>query len=199
MSTITVVMLGGGAVGKSSLTVQQVSGQFVENYDPTIGDSYRVSVMYNGNAVFIDIVDTAGQEEYAALRDGFIRKGDVFVVVFSIVERSSFIEASTIRDQVCRILGKEEAPQSVPVVLVGNKCDLEAQREVSAEDGMSLAASWNVPYLEASAKTRTNVKEIFLEAVRMVMETQTAASGTEEAASTPQKKEKSKNKLCTLL
>lgn len=64
-----IVMLGSGAVGKSAITVQLISGYFLESYDPTIEDSYRTTITVNNEGVVLNILDTAGQEEFSALRD----------------------------------------------------------------------------------------------------------------------------------
>ncbi|CAB5182894.1 unnamed protein product [Rhizophagus irregularis] len=68
-----VIMVGSGGVGKSALTLQYMYGDFVEEYDPTKADSYRKKVTLDGQECQIDILDTAGQEEYAAIRDNYYR------------------------------------------------------------------------------------------------------------------------------
>lgn len=64
--------------------------QFVEDYEPTKADSYRKKVVLDGEEVQIDILDTAGQEDYAAIRDNYFRSGEGFLLVFSITEHESF-------------------------------------------------------------------------------------------------------------
>ncbi|CAB5182892.1 unnamed protein product [Rhizophagus irregularis] len=77
-----VIMVGSGGVGKSALTLQYMYGDFVEEYDPTKADSYRKKVTLDGQECQIDILDTAGQEEYAAIRDNYYRSGEGFYVFF---------------------------------------------------------------------------------------------------------------------
>lgn len=84
------IMVGSGGVGKSALTLQFMYGDFIEEYDPTKADSYRKKVVLDGTECFIDILDTAGQEEYAAIRDNYYRSGEGFFCVFSITEIESF-------------------------------------------------------------------------------------------------------------
>jgi hypothetical protein len=72
-----IVVVGAGGVGKSALTVRFIQGNFVEKYDPTIEDSYRKQVAVDGVACLLDIMDTAGQEEYSALRDQYMKTGQV--------------------------------------------------------------------------------------------------------------------------
>lgn len=123
-----VIMVGSGGVGKSALTLQYMYGDFIEEYDPTKADSYRKKVVLDGAECFIDILDTAGQEEYAAIRDNYYRSGEGFLCVFSIAEMESFQNCQEFRDQICRVLDDE----SVPFVLVGNKADLTQLRKVGS-------------------------------------------------------------------
>lgn len=71
--------------------------QFVEDYEPTKADSYRKKVVLDGEDVQIDILDTAGQEDYAAIRDNYFRSGEGFLLVFSITEHESFTATSEFR------------------------------------------------------------------------------------------------------
>ena len=84
-----VIMVGSGGVGKSALTLQFMYDEFVEDYEPTKADSYRKKVVLDGEEVQIDILDTAGQEDYAAIRDNYFRSGEGFLCVFSITFAAS--------------------------------------------------------------------------------------------------------------
>ncbi|PKK80123.1 hypothetical protein RhiirC2_208052 [Rhizophagus irregularis] len=110
-----VIMVGSGGVGKSALTLQYMYGDFVEEYDPTKADSYRKKVTLDGQECQIDILDTAGQEEYAAIRDNYYRSGEGFLCVFSICEYESFVHTQDFRDQISRVLDDD----SIPFILVG--------------------------------------------------------------------------------
>jgi len=160
-----IVVVGAGGVGKSALTVRFIQGNFVEKYDPTIEDSYRKQVDVDGVACMLDIMDTAGQEEYSALRDQYMKTGQGFILVYSITSSTSFEAAQKLRTQILRI---KEENQDIPIMLVANKTDLEEERAVSKEDGKNLASKFGTGFLEASAKTNTNVNEIFFELVRMI-------------------------------
>jgi Ras-related protein Ral-A len=103
-----VIMVGSGGVGKSALTLQYMYGDFVEEYDPTKADSYRKKVVLDGAECQIDILDTAGQEEYAAIRDNYYRSGEGFICVFSICEKESFDHTQEFRDQICRVLDDDK-------------------------------------------------------------------------------------------
>jgi GTPase KRas protein len=151
------VIVGGGGVGKSALTIQFIQQHFIDEYDPTIEDSYRKQVQIGDEICLLDILDTAGQEEYSAMRDQYMRTGQGFVMVYSITSRSSFDEITAFREQILRVKDKDY----VPVILAGNKCDLERERQVTTNEGQELAKSFGCPFVETSAKARINVDEAF--------------------------------------
>ncbi|KAJ3044363.1 hypothetical protein HDV00_002255 [Rhizophlyctis rosea] len=159
-----IIMVGSGGVGKSALTLQYMYGDFIEEYDPTKADSYRKKVVLDSQECFIDILDTAGQEEYAAIRDNYYRSGEGFLCIFSICEQESFVHTQEFRDQICRVLDDEE----VPFVLVGNKSDLAQHRKVAPRDGEAKAREWGCSYMETSAKTRQNVEEVYQTLMRKI-------------------------------
>ena len=167
--TYKLVILGGGAVGKSAITVQLVSGHFVQIYDPTIEDSYRTSISVDGQLVALDILDTAGQEEYSALRDQYMRSGDGYVIVYSITSTGTFLEANNFREQLYRVLDKDLS-ENIPIVLCGNKCDLESERQVQTSEAQKLAEEWRVLFFETSAKSKINITESFAALIRRIME-----------------------------
>ncbi|EGG23224.1 Ras GTPase [Cavenderia fasciculata] len=161
-NTLKISVLGDGGGGKTSITIQLCSNHFVEYYDPTIEDSYRKQVVIDEEACILDILDTAGQEELTAMRDQWIRSCEGFIIVYSITSRSSFDQVTLFKEQINRVLDRE----SVPIMLVGNKCDLEHLREVSTEEGRDLAKCLGMLFMETSARTRLNIEEAFYELVR---------------------------------
>jgi Ras-related protein Rap-2C len=162
MREFKVVVLGSGGVGKSALTVQFVSGCFMEKYDPTIEDFYRKEIEVDNSPCVLEILDTAGTEQFASMRDLYIKNGQGFVVVYSLTNHQTFQDIKPMKELITRVKGSER----VPILLVGNKADLEHQREVSQAEGAALAQMWSCPFVEASAKSRTNVNEMFAEIVR---------------------------------
>ncbi|KAG0209387.1 hypothetical protein BGX28_010375 [Mortierella sp. GBA30] len=161
-----VIMVGSGGVGKSALTLQYMYGDFVEEYDPTKADSYRKKITLDNQPCQIDILDTAGQEEYAAIRDNYYRSGEGFLCVFSICEYESFMHTQEFKDQITRVLDDDR----IPFILVGNKSDLGQLRKVDQEEAKARAAEWNCPYIETSAKTRQNVEEVYSVVMRKIQE-----------------------------
>lgn len=130
----------------------------------------------------LEVLDTAGQEEYTALRDQWIRDGEGFVLVYSISSRSSFTRIQRFHNQIQRV--KESSSSSpiypgspispispsepVPIMLVGNKCDRVTEREVSTQEGHALARELGCEFVEASAKNCVNVEKAFYDVVRQL-------------------------------
>lgn len=160
-----IVVLGAGGVGKSCLTAQFVHNEWIESYDPTIEDSYRTQVSVDGRQVILEILDTAGTEQFVAMRDLYMKTGQGFLLVFSITSTSSLAELAGLRDEIIRIKDDE----NVPIVICGNKADLEDQRSVPRTKGFQISQRWGAPYYEASARTRTNVDEVFIDLCRQML------------------------------
>jgi len=146
------------------LTVQLIQNHFVDEYDPTIEDSYRKQVTIDEETCLLDILDTAGQEEYSAMRDQYMRTGQGFICTYSITSRQSYDEIHEFREQILRVKDADK----VPIVLCGNKCDLEDERQVTTAEAQDKAKEWNVPFCETSALARINVEEAFFDLVREI-------------------------------
>ena len=163
MTDYKLVVVGDGGVGKSALTIQLIQNHFVDEYDPTIEDSYRKQVVIDKETCLLDILDTAGQEEYSAMRDQYMRTGEGFLLVFAVNNPKSFEDIARYREQIKRVKDADE----VPLVLVGNKCDLPT-RTVDCEQAKELAKAYNIPFVESSAKTRMGVDDAFYTLVREI-------------------------------
>ncbi|ONH69109.1 Ras-like protein 1 [Cyberlindnera fabianii] len=172
------VVVGGGGVGKSALTIQFIQSHFVDEYDPTIEDSYRKQVAIDDEVALLDILDTAGQEEYSAMREQYMRTGEGFLLVYSVTERESFNELSTFYQQILRVKDTD----SVPILLVGNKSDLAQERAVSFEEGEKLAKQFNCEFLETSAKQGINVDQAFHDLVRTIRAKNESIDGVASSA-----------------
>lgn len=171
-----IVVVGAGGVGKSGLTLQFCAGKCPKRYDPTIEDSYRKTTEVDRRACTLDILDTAGQEEYASLRGEYMSEGKGFVLVYSITAEDTFAEMETFFKQ---IGDNKNGGDPVPIVLVGNKLDLENERKVTEQQGRALAEKWkkernpalvsDVIFFETSAMTNINVNEMFKGLVKVMM------------------------------
>ena len=154
----------------------------MDKYDPTIEDSYRKQTEIDGRQCLLEILDTAGTDQFTAMRDLYMKNGQGFILVYSITAMATFNDLSDIREQICRVKDAE----TVPMVLTGNKCDLEDDRIVEQEVGESRAKEWSCSFMECSAKTRYNIDAIFEDVVAQINEAE------------PEPKKKGK-KVCALL
>mmetsp|Transcript_141800 Transcript_141800/g.344438 ORF Transcript_141800/g.344438 Transcript_141800/m.344438 type:complete len:213 (-) Transcript_141800:17-655(-) len=212
MAEVKIVVMGKGGVGKSCLTQQFVNGHFVgSSYNATIEDKFTKNLEVNGLNVFCEILDTAGQEQYSALRKFFMPLGDVFVLVYDITQDFTFEEIAAIKEE---IFSANARHASLPYILIGNKCDLEDDRVVEKDEGIKLCEALEQKgghwfFMEASAKTNTNVNELFRKAISEAIKhgsssTSSGGSGVMGAGAkttigaTPAKKKK-KKPMCTLL
>ncbi|KAM9265020.1 GTPase RhebL1 [Morus bassanus] len=144
-----VLILGYRAVGKTSLAHQFVEGTFMECYEPTVESTYNKMVVVGKDEFQLQLVDTAGQDEYTILPHSFVIGIHGYVLVYSVTSLRSFQVVKTLRNKLYESRGKTR----MPVVLVGNKADLSLQsREVKTDEGKKLAESWGAIFLESSAK-----------------------------------------------
>ncbi|KAM4752756.1 DIRA2 protein, partial [Mystacornis crossleyi] len=159
-----VVVFGAGGVGKSSLVLRFVKGTFRESYIPTIEDTYRQVISCDKSICTLQITDTTGSHQFPAMQRLSISKGHAFILVYSITSRQSLEELKPIYEQICQIKGDIE---SIPIMLVGNKNDENQNREVESSDGEAMAKKWKCAFMETSAKTNHNVKELFQELLNL--------------------------------
>ncbi|KAH3670768.1 hypothetical protein OGAPHI_001284 [Ogataea philodendri] len=161
------VVVGPPVVGKSALTIRLTQAEFANEYDPTIEDSYRHYCEINGVPSSLDILDTAGQEEYSSMRDLYMKTGEGFLLVFSLTDRKTFEEISTFYNQIMRV--KSEQVPYAPLILLGNKADLVDERQVSKDEAINLATKMGCAYIETSAKSGLNVTEAFYNLVKIII------------------------------
>ncbi|KZT19371.1 ras protein [Neolentinus lepideus HHB14362 ss-1] len=171
MDSWRVAVLGDGGVGKTALAVQFTLNCFT--YDPTIEDAYRKQLVVDSQMCFIEVIDTAGQEEYATLRDQWVREGQGFILVYSIASRSTFDRLDVFRQSMIRV--KRQKPI---FMLVGNKCDKTYEREVSREEGAALARTFGCEFMETSARTAHNVENLFTTLIRNLRATKQQEQGS---------------------
>lgn len=159
-----VVVFGAGGVGKSSLVLRFVKGTFRDTYIPTVEDTYRQVISCDKSVCTLQITDTTGSHQFPAMQRLSISKGHAFILVYSVTSRQSLEELKPIYEQVCQIKGEVE---TCPIMLVGNKCDETSAREVETTDGDATSKKWKCAFMETSAKTNHNVKELFQELLNL--------------------------------
>jgi GTPase KRas protein len=153
-------VLGAAGVGKSAVIMRYVNNRFVSDYDPTIEDYFTKNSSLEGDLVSVSILDTAGMEDYKALKDHWIEKKEGFILIYSVDIAHS---VTRIREDFAKIKDRYEMrdPRKAPVVvLAANKID-KPSRFVSEQEGQDLAAELGVRYFEISAKSSHNIEEMF--------------------------------------
>lgn len=151
------VFLGEQSVGKTSLITRFMYDSFDNTYQATIGIDFLSKTMYlEDRTVRLQLWDTAGQERFRSLIPSYIRDSTVAVVVYDITNANSFHQTSKWIDDV-----RTERGNDVIIMLVGNKTDLSDKRQVTTEDGERKAKELNVMFIETSAKSGYNVKQLF--------------------------------------
>ncbi|XP_039618313.1 RAB6B, member RAS oncogene family a isoform X2 [Polypterus senegalus] len=155
------VFLGEQSVGKTSLITRFMYDSFDNTYQATIGIDFLSKTMYLEDRtlehqVRLQLWDTAGQERFRSLIPSYIRDSTVAVVVYDITNINSFQQTSKWIDDV-----RTERGSDVIIMLVGNKTDLADKRQITIEQGEKKAKELNVMFIETSAKTGYNVKQLF--------------------------------------
>ncbi|KAH3757853.1 GTP-binding protein [Pelomyxa schiedti] len=165
-SEVNICLLGDGGIGaKSSMVIRFLERRFPTDYDPTIEDSYRQEIDLDGARTVLNILDTAGQEEFHALREQYISKGEAFALGYAINSSNSFDGL----EQLHHLILRAKEGRDYPKIIVGGKTDLESVREVQYTDGKQLARKANGPFYEESALTGQNVDAVFHELARQAL------------------------------
>lgn len=138
----------------------------------------------------LDILDTAGTDQFSSMRDLYMRDGDGFILVYSIVSRATFVELEAIYEQLERVRDGAK----VPLIVVGNKSDLLDRRMVSVEEGKAMAEKWGGSYMETSAKTCDGLDDVFMGVVKKILMTRALAERAQ-----PSLKRVGRNGACTVL
>lgn len=182
-----IIVVGAGFTGKSTLVIQFIQHFFVDDYDPTIEDSYRCVRMVDKKPIIFDILDTAGQEEYQTMFIHFnYTKAHGVVIVFSVTSRPSFEAA---RKYYYSIL--KERQRRFPCILVGTKTDMNESRVISEEEGIKLGLELRVPYLELSCKEKEKVEKAFAGLEKMIEQFEFAHKKTRGSGRSKRSKQRS--------
>jgi len=202
---VKLVVVGDGAVGKTSLLISYATNNFPVDYVPTVFENYTARKKRNDEIILLHLWDTAGQEEYDRLRPLSYPGADVVLLCFSTVSQASY---DAIRDK--------WAPEvnhyihEVPHILVGTKIDLrEAQHldqnsgkfePVTPEMGQSMAKQIKAAkYVEVSSKTRQGLEEVFAQAIDLVLEMRGISSKPDDPTKAPPKVAPKQKKNCMIL
>ncbi|KAL0485838.1 Ras-related protein Ric [Acrasis kona] len=150
------LVIGESGVGKTAITTRYVDDQFKSEMMSTIGvDFKKKKVVRDGIDYNLQIWDTAGQEKFRSMTKSHYRGIQGVIVVFDVTSSESFQNITRWMQDI-----STHAPPKVFKVLCGNKSDLPG-RQVSTQEGNKLSSEYQAPYLEVSAKTNTNITELF--------------------------------------
>eukprot|EP00163_Fabomonas_tropica_P033404 TRINITY_DN875_c0_g1_i2.p1 TRINITY_DN875_c0_g1~~TRINITY_DN875_c0_g1_i2.p1 ORF type:complete len:204 (-),score=67.08 TRINITY_DN875_c0_g1_i2:336-947(-) len=182
------VLLGDSAVGKSSLVLRFVRGQFFEYQESTIGAAFLTqTVSLNDTTVKFEIWDTAGQERYHSLAPMYYRGAAAAVVAYDITNRDSFNRAKAWVKELQR-----QGNPNIVIALAGNKADLDAKRKVDADEATAYAEENGIFFMETSAKTATNVNELFVAIARKLPKASTTVKPSSQGIILQQSDDKGK-------
>ena len=155
---VKLAILGKTLVGKSALTYRFICDKFPTEHDTTVEDQYRINITIDDKKCDLEILDTAGQDDYQTMLDTWIQFGNCYLLVYSIDDLDSFNSLKKRYERICQIKNNE----NFSVVVVGNKCDLsENERKVNTSDVENYCKSIGVEFMETSALNKINVKEAF--------------------------------------
>lgn len=169
-SEVTITVLGSGGVYKSSLIVKFIQGIFVEKYDPTIENDYRKCIDLDGQKILLRVLDTAGTEQFTAMRDLYTKESEGFVFVYSVLANSTFRDVEDLVENVLKIKGGSKISESCSGILVGHCIEYAAEaRSVTVEQGRALARKWGMSFIEVSSRLDIHVEETFETLTRSVL------------------------------
>ncbi|XP_055376209.1 ras-related protein Rab-43 [Condylostylus longicornis] len=155
-----VVLIGDCGTGKTCIVQRFKTGNFIDSHGNTIGVDFSMkTISVEGKQVKLQIWDTAGQERFRTITQSYYRSANGVIIVYDITKRASFANLQKWIDEVRRYTAS-----NVIIILIGNKCDLEENREVEFEEAEAMCQY--VPeilfVMETSAKSNKNVEDAFL-------------------------------------
>ena len=162
------LLLGNSEVGKTSLIRRYTNGLFKGEYISTIGIDYdsKIEIIDDIN-VLVKLWDTAGQERFRAITPNTLRNAEGIMLVFNITDSESFDDLKVWLESIKTHFGEKNIP--IPIIIVGNKVDLEDKRDVEKDDANKFAQENNFKYFETSAKTGEGVDNAVRELVRQIL------------------------------
>ena len=156
-------VFGISGVGKTALVIRFCTDHFVEKHDSNIDDTHKRGCVIDEQACIVDILDSCGIDQFTTLRRQWIRENQGYLLIYSVTSKISFDQLNTFRQEII-----EESGVDAPIFLVGNKADLTELREVSVEEEEEFANLLQYKLYNTSAKTKSNVDEIFYDMIREI-------------------------------
>ena len=161
-----IIIIGDLASGKTNILAKYLTNTFEPNSTPTIGVEMKVKdFKIKEDLVKAQFWDTAGQEKYDSLTTSYYKGAKGALIVYDITQKTSFDKIESLLKKL-----RDNSNKNVNVILVGNKRDLEDNREVLKEDGEELAKKLKIKFMEVSAKTGENLDKLFQNLIDEVYE-----------------------------
>lgn len=162
-----ILLIGDSSVGKTNLTLRFCDNEFKPSYISTIGIDFRIrTILINGSKVKTQVWDTAGQERFRTITTAYYRGAHGILLVYDITNRQTFSNINNWLNQL-----KLHSRENIALILVGNKTDLESNRQVSFEEGQNKANEFGCNFYETSCKSAENVETCFISLVTQIYNT----------------------------
>ena len=162
---IKILIIGDSTVGKTNFVYKFSEDKFSENYFASTGIELKTtSIQIDGKSIKIQLWDTAGQEKYRAMIKNLYLKSQGIIILFDITNETSFINLKNWMSQI-----KESCGEDIPILLVGNKIDLEDNRVINKERAMEYANNENIEYIEVSSKTGENINKALTSLLQKIL------------------------------
>ena len=162
-SSFKIIVVGDSGVGKSCLTLRATKNHFEESYSPTVGfEFFTFNIRVKDKNIKLQIWDTCGQEAYRSLITSFYRNSSLAIIVYSIDNLMSYNNIENWLNEI-----KLQANPQIKTFLIGNKVDLEDQRQIQKADAEQFSTAHRFDYfIETSAKDGLNAQEVFIRAAK---------------------------------
>ena len=185
-----ILILGDTQVGKSCFLTRYADNSFQDEYLSTIGMDYKIKNYQaeDGSTIKLYIWDTAGQDRFRSITRNYYKGADGIILIYDITKKDTF---ENVRNWINNI--KDEAPDRVVLILVGNKVDDERNRVVPKSEGEEIAKEFNLPFFECSAKSDINVTPVFDTLIKKIIEVN---PNNREGQKLNQNKKAEKKKCC---
>ena len=163
---LKIMLIGNSGVGKTCILSRFSSDSYNQSYISTVGIDFRIkTIEVNGKVIKLQIWDTAGQERFQSITSSYYRGAMGFLLVYDITDSQSF-------DCIGKWLRKieENANEEAVIIILGNKCDLENEREIGMRQAQEIADRYRIPFMETSTKSNINIERAFNEITRMILD-----------------------------
>ena len=189
---IKILIIGDSTVGKTNFVYKFSEDKFSENYFASTGIELKTtSIQIDGKSIKIQLWDTAGQEKYRAMTKNLYLKSQAIIILFDITNETSFINLKNWMSQI-----KESCGEDIPILLVGNKTDLEDNRVINKERAMEYANNENIEYIEVSSKTGENINKALTSLLQKILKRADSNSNFSFTLDAGTVKKKTKHNCC---